>query len=62
MSGYFPAYSVWYDFYTGELVSVSMSGKGNYVKLEAPLEHINLHVRGGYIIPMQDPGLTTIER
>ena len=62
VTGYFPSYSVWYDFYTGQQVSLSMSGKGNYVLLEAPLDHINLHVRGGYIIPMQDPTLTTTER
>jgi alpha-glucosidase len=29
--------------------------------LEAPLEYINVNVRGGSILPMQQPGYTTTE-
>ena len=32
------------------------------VQVDAPLDHINLHVRGGYIIPMEDRALTTTQR
>lgn len=61
ITAYFPSYSIWYDFYTGKEVSRAGSKGGNYVTLDAPMDHINLHVRGGYIIPMQDPALTTTE-
>merc|ERR1719427_581447 len=53
--GYFPAQSRWFDFYTGKEIESS----GKFIKLDAPLEHINLHVRGGYVIPMQEPSVTT---
>ena len=62
ITAYFPHSSEWYDFYTGRRVSNTSSKSGRYIKLEAPLDHINLHVRGGYIIPMQDPALTTTLR
>lgn len=29
---------------------------GVFTDLDAPLEKINVHVRGGFIIPMQIPG------
>ena len=32
------------------------------IQVEAPLDHKNLHVRGGSIIPMEDPALTTTQR
>lgn len=51
---YFPN-GVWYDFYTGAKVDKT----GTTITVPAPLDTINLHVRGGYIIPMQFPGLTT---
>jgi hypothetical protein len=42
----------------GEIIS------SGYQKLEAPLDYINLHLRGGYIIPIQNPqgALNTRER
>ena len=46
----------WYDWYT--LPPVSAQPQEN-VTLSAPLEHINVHVRGGSIIPLQAPGNTT---
>ena len=32
------------------------------VQVDAPIDHITLHVRGGYIIPMEDRALTTTQR
>lgn len=29
------------------------------MNLPAPTDHIPIQVRGGYIIPMQEPGMTT---
>nr|CAD7260439.1 unnamed protein product [Timema shepardi] len=45
----------WYDFYTGALLT---SG-GADTTLDAPLDTIPLLVRGGHILPMQEPGMTT---
>lgn len=46
----------WYDWYT--LAEVNAEPQEN-VTLSAPLEHINVHVRGGSILPLQAPGMTT---
>lgn len=43
---------VWYLFPSG----VKVKDVGVYTDLAAPLEKINVHVRGGFIIPMQIPG------
>ncbi|XP_072415319.1 lysosomal alpha-glucosidase [Chiloscyllium punctatum] len=50
---YFPQ-GVWYDFYTGS----AFSSTGEYVKLSAPLDTINLHLREGAIVPTQEPATT----
>ena len=52
---YLPS-SLWYDFYSLQLVS---SGPGKWIKLPAPLDTIPLLLRGGHIIPTQEPELTT---
>lgn len=57
VTAYFPR-DIWYNFYTGKTVP-STSG---YHVLEAPLDVINIHLRGGYILPLQDPELTTFRR
>lgn len=54
VSAYFPR-ARWYDYYTG----VDTGKSGEWVTLEAPLEYINLHVRGGYILPYQEPAQNT---
>lgn len=46
----------WYDWYT--LQPVTAKPREN-ITLSAPLEHINVHVRGGSILPLQTPGNTT---
>nr|XP_034988351.1 sucrase-isomaltase, intestinal [Zootoca vivipara]XP_034988352.1 sucrase-isomaltase, intestinal [Zootoca vivipara] len=45
----------WYDYHTGKYIGV----RRQFQDLDAPLEHINLHIRGGYIIPWQEPDITT---
>uniref|UniRef100_U3KHM3 P-type domain-containing protein n=1 Tax=Ficedula albicollis TaxID=59894 RepID=U3KHM3_FICAL len=54
VTGYIPQ-GTWYDFYTGS----SLNSSGEMLKMSAPLEHLNLHVRGGSILPTQKPGTTT---
>nr|CAD7408167.1 unnamed protein product [Timema poppensis] len=54
VSTYLPQ-SLWYDFYTSALVSHG----GKNVTLNAPLDTIPLLVRGGSILPMQEPSATT---
>ncbi|TKX20612.1 alpha-glucosidase-3 [Elsinoe australis] len=48
----------WYDWYNGSAVT---AGPGENVTLQAELTHINVFVRGGYVLPMQGAKLTTRE-
>lgn len=48
--------TIWYDWYSLQAVSVA---SGENKTLEAPLVHQPIHVRGGYIIPIQKAGNTT---
>ncbi|KAM6201840.1 maltase-glucoamylase-like [Rhynchocyon petersi] len=54
VTAYFPR-ARWYDYYTGEDINT----RGAWKTLPAPLDHINLHVRGGYILPWQEPAQNT---
>lgn len=56
VNGYFPS-GTWYSLLTG----VQLQSKGQWVTLPAPMDTINVHVRGGYILPLQLPGMTTQE-
>ncbi|UJR17013.1 hypothetical protein I4U23_003911 [Adineta vaga] len=44
--------NVWYQYPSG----VKVDDVGVFVNLDAPLDKINVHIRGGFIIPMQIPG------
>jgi len=55
VEAYFPN-DLYYDIYDGRLTS----SKAQRLKLKSPLEVINVHVRGGSIVPMQYPAVTTV--
>ncbi|XP_036037736.1 putative maltase-glucoamylase-like protein FLJ16351 [Onychomys torridus] len=54
ISAYFPR-ARWYNHSTGS----GQDSIGEWKTLAAPLDHINLHVRGGYILPWQEPAMNT---
>ncbi|KAK0267193.1 hypothetical protein LTR35_016467 [Friedmanniomyces endolithicus] len=59
VQGVFPGIAdgtLWYDFYTLQKVGVAA---GENKTLDAPLVHQPIHVRGGYVVPMQKAGNTT---
>ncbi|KAF1955215.1 alpha-glucosidase precursor [Byssothecium circinans] len=48
----------WYDWYTGERVNAEA---GVNTTISAPLGHIPVFIRGGAVLPTQEPGYTTTE-
>lgn len=56
VNAYFPN-DLWYDFYTGN----ALEGHGQYIYLDTPMDKINLHIRAGYILAMQQPSITTAD-
>lgn len=54
VQAYFPGEARWFDYYTGIEVEA-----GRAHEIDAPLDHIPLHVRGGAIIVTQDPAMNT---
>ncbi|XP_038549707.1 maltase-glucoamylase, intestinal [Micropterus salmoides] len=50
VDGYVPN-TRWYDYHTAKYIGV----RAQMVKMPTPLDHINLHIRGGYILPWQKP-------
>ncbi|KAJ8029435.1 Maltase-glucoamylase, intestinal [Holothuria leucospilota] len=56
VDAYFP-HARWYDWYTGKEVDSSYAG--NVVTLDAPASYIPLHIRGGNILPTQQPANST---
>lgn len=55
---YFPKSARWFDFYNGEEIEES----GRAYELDAPLDHIPVHIRGGSIIVTQQPAINTEHR
>ncbi|XP_015428145.1 PREDICTED: LOW QUALITY PROTEIN: putative maltase-glucoamylase-like protein FLJ16351 [Myotis davidii] len=51
---YFPR-ARWYDY----SMESGNTSTGEWRILEAPLDHINLHIRGGYILPWQEVAMNT---
>ena len=49
--------TVYYDWYTR--CAVSGVGPGENVTIPAPLGHIPVYIRGGHVLPVQEPALTT---
>ncbi|KAJ2418697.1 hypothetical protein GGF41_004941, partial [Coemansia sp. RSA 2531] len=56
VGAFFPA-GLWYDWYDYSVIK----GTNDNVILSAPLEHVNVHVRGGKIVPTQEPAMTTAD-
>ncbi|XP_016017508.2 sucrase-isomaltase, intestinal isoform X1 [Rousettus aegyptiacus] len=54
VQGYVPN-ARWFDYHTGQDIGV----RGTFHEFDAPLYTINLHVRGGYILPCQEPAQNT---
>ncbi|XP_064615500.1 maltase-glucoamylase-like isoform X2 [Liolophura sinensis] len=55
VDAYFPK-ARWYNYFTGEEVQ----GTGKHHILDTPLDKINVHMKGGTIIPWQEPENTTV--
>jgi alpha-glucosidase len=61
VNGVFPGLvdgEIWYDWYTGEKVQAEA---GVNTTISAPLGHIPVYIRGGAVLPIQEPGYTTTE-
>ncbi|XP_033631820.1 sucrase-isomaltase, intestinal-like [Asterias rubens] len=58
VDGYFPDCR-WYDYYTGK--EMAYASRGTYVTLSAPMDYMPLHVRGGHILPTQEPAVNTVQ-
>lgn len=49
---------MWYDFYSKNKIQ----SDGSIFTVEAPIDTIPIAIRGGYILPIQDPASTTTSR
>jgi alpha-glucosidase len=59
VDGVFPGVGkgeVWYDWYNQTAV---IATSGQNITIDAPLGHIPVYIRGGSVLPIQEPGLTT---
>ncbi|KAK6195135.1 hypothetical protein SNE40_000621 [Patella caerulea] len=56
VEAYFPK-ARWYDYTSGEEIMVT----GTTHSLYTPIDKFNLHIRGGHVIPWQEPATTTFE-
>lgn len=61
VAGVFPGagdgVTVWYDWY--DRTAVTGAARGQNITIDAPLGHIPVFVRGGNVVPTQQPGMTT---
>ena len=60
VNGVFPGSQqnqVWYDWYTNAAIPVTSDN----ITISAPLGHIPVYIRGGYVLPLQVPAMTTNE-
>lgn len=57
VSGVFPGAEPWYDWY--ERKAVPSEWQGSSATVSAPQGHIPVYIRGGCILPLQQPGNTT---
>ncbi|UYV70151.1 GAA [Cordylochernes scorpioides] len=57
VEAYFPA-GLWYDFESQKVIAST----AERVTLDAPIDHINIAIRGGHILPCQVANLTTTSR
>ena len=55
---YFPKEARWFDYHTGKEVEET----GRVHELDAPLDHLPLHIRGGSLIVTQKSAMNTVER
>lgn len=56
IKAYFPP-AIWYNFNTSKLIT----SKSEIMSISMELDEITLAIRGGNVIPTQDPALTTVE-
>ena len=62
VNGVFPGAGkgeVYYDWYNHSAITVPSPGTN--ISISAPLTHIPVYIRGGNILPLQEPALTTRE-
>jgi alpha-glucosidase len=61
VDGVFPGDQPWYDWYNQTAVPTEASDRGKNTTIDAPQGHIPVYVRGGYVLPMQQPSYTLAE-
>ncbi|KAK3393584.1 putative alpha-glucosidase precursor [Podospora didyma] len=62
VDGVFPGVgngTVWYDWYNSTAVTGVQPGQN--ITIDAPLGHIPVYLRGGNVIPVQEPAMTTAD-
>ena len=58
VDAYFPQGQYWYDFASLAL-DVDTTKAGVTKTIDTPLTSVNVHIRGGSVVPMQQGGMTT---